>query len=401
MNNKKVILVIILFIGISFIVYSFANPLTEEENLNGNGMNTGISEGNNSGNNSMVDDDHLDDDNLEENKEPEEENNNLDEAENDDSTNQIVQNKPSNNSQSQVKPKPTTPKYYCRVVSGKYYGSSGNTVNYANFVSQCDSSNPTFTLATTFDGPYAVKLGTSKKLSDFYNSPSFGVLGGSVTCKNGNSVITNLNEIKTAGVYTITCTATGGNGKSTSVSIPVRVKPLFNMTPTLGTFTRTNYIYGASVVPDDAKIVLGDLNVKVSNGKAIVTNNLKVSQTGNKIYVTGSMLAQTKDVALNSNKYISLNYIGERQYTKEEISKAKFYINKLEYHPTIGTATNGNSYVSFKRNFRKGDSFNVSIDWGDGNGRYDYEVHYDVDVFTIDEIISSIEEQLGVTDIDN
>lgn len=395
MNNKKVILVIILFIGISFIVYSFANPLTEEENWNGNGANPGISEGNNTGNDIIDDDNNQDDDSDKEDEENKnsDEDDTSNEEENDDSSNQIAQDKPSNGNQNQTKPTP--PKYYCQVVRENYYGSSGNIVSYANFVSQCDPWAPSLKLTVNLDGPYTVKIGTSKNLSDFYNS-SFGMLGGSVTCKNGNSVITNLNQIKNSGTYTIVCTATGGNGKNTSVSIPVRIKPLSNITSTLGTFTRTNFIYDATVVPDDAKITIGSLGTKVGNGKVVVTNNLKVNQTGNEIYVTGSMLVQTKDPVLNSNKYITLNYIGERQYTKEEIDKAKFYINGQEYHPNVGIASNGNSYVSFKRNFRKGDSFTVGIDWGDGNGRYDYEVHYDADVFAIDEVIESIKEQLGI-----
>jgi len=44
MNNKKIIFVILLFIGISFIVYSFANPLQEEQDLSQG--NQGVSENN-------------------------------------------------------------------------------------------------------------------------------------------------------------------------------------------------------------------------------------------------------------------------------------------------------------------------------------------------------------------
>ncbi len=373
MNNKKVILVIILFIGISFIVYSFANPLTEEENFNGNGANTGISEGNNSGDNISDNDDDLDDDkdkDGEENKDSEEDDN-KDELENDNSSNQIVDNSSSNGSQNQIKP--STPKYYCKVVGGEYYGKYGYVVNPATYDKECapDTTIPTLTV-NNYVGP----VGDDRALSTLYTS-TFGKTGGNTSCKYGNNTITNVNEFKTYGKYEVTCVATGKNGKSVNKTMTIQVKPEINMTAEIGNFDgqydRDSYTYR-------------DVTVK---------NNVKVSQSGNVIYVTGTMLPQKTHPKYQSNQHLTLNYVGLEKYTEEQLKGLKVYIGSTQVGAAVNVSASGKSYISIKRGFMEGDVFNVKIDWGDGNGLYSYEVHYDVKVLTIDEIEEAIDKQLA------
>ena len=91
MTNKKVVLVIILFIIFGLFIYSFANPLDEEGTDYSGKDNNSISENNNYGNNNSLnqttdeDDDEKSDDNLD-----------TDEETNEDDTTQVVQI-PSNN----------------------------------------------------------------------------------------------------------------------------------------------------------------------------------------------------------------------------------------------------------------------------------------------------------------
>lgn len=374
MNNKKVILVIILFIGISFIVYSFANPLTEEENLNGNGANTGISEGNNTGNN-ISDDDNNQDDDLdkedEENKDSDEDEDDAsNEEKNDDSSNQIV-NGSSNGSQTQTKP--STPKYYCKVVGGKYYGKYGYIVNYATYDKECI---PDTTIPTLAVNNYVGPVGDNRALSTLYTS-SFGKTGGNTSCKYGNTTITNVNEFKTYGKYEVVCTATGNNGKSVNKTMLVHVKPAVNMTAELGSFDGQY---------DSASYTYRGITVK---------NNVKVSQNGNVIYVTGTMLPQKTHPKYQSNQHLTLNYVGLENYTEEQLKSLEVYIGSTQVGAAVNVSSSGKSYISIKRGFMEGDVFTVKIDWGDGNGLYSYEVHYDVKVLTIDEIEAAIDDQLA------
>lgn len=371
MNNKKVILVIILFIGISFIVYSFANPLTEEENLNGNGANTGISEGNNTGTDFTDKDDNLDDDKDkedDENKNSEEDNKS---EESDNSSNQIVDNSSSNVSQT----KPVTPKYYCKVVGGKYYGKYGYVVNYTTYDKECipDTTVPTLTV-NNYVGP----VGDNRALSTLYTS-SFGKTGGNTSCKYGNNTVTNVNDFKTYGKYEVVCTATGNNGKSVNKTMLVHVKPAINMTAELGNFDGQY---------DRASYTYRDITVK---------NDVKVSQKGNTIYVTGTMLPQKTHPKYQSNQHLTLNYVGLENYTEEQLKGLKVYIGSTQVGAAVNISTSGKSYISIKRGFMEGDVFTVKIDWGDGNGLYEYEVHYDVKVLTIDEIEEMIDKQLSGT----
>ncbi len=372
MNNKKVILVIILFIGISFIVYSFANPLTEEENLDGPGGNTGISEGNNTGNDIIDDDNNQDDDSDKEDEENKnsDEDDTSNEEENDDSSNQIA-NGSSNGSQNQVKP--TTPKYYCQKVGGKYYGKYGYVVSYATYDSQCipDTTIPTLTVNN-----YVGWIGDNRALSTLYTN-SFGKTGGNTSCKYGNNVVTNVNDFKTYGKYEVVCTATGNNGKSVNKTMLVHVKPAVNMTAELGNFDgqydRASYTYRG----------------------VTVKNNVKVSQNGNVIYVTGTMLPQKTHPKYQSNQHLTLNYVGLENYTEEQLKNLKVYIGSTQVGAAVNISSSGKSFISIKRGFMEGDVFTVKIDWGDDNGLYSYEVHYDVKALTIDEIEAAIDDQLA------
>ena len=88
-------------------------------------------------------------------------------------------------------------------------------------VSKIDVTTPSITSSYTSTA-YSVNEKTSVAVSTLY-SATFGGMGGSVTCKNGTTTITNLNSLA-VGTYTLTCTATGGNGKTASVKPKVTIK---------------------------------------------------------------------------------------------------------------------------------------------------------------------------------
>ncbi|MCI8544787.1 MAG: HYR domain-containing protein, partial [Bacilli bacterium] len=88
-------------------------------------------------------------------------------------------------------------------------------------VSKIDTTTPSITSSYTGTA-YSMTEKTSIGVSTLY-SVTFGGMGGSVTCKNGSTVITNLNTLA-VGSHTLTCTATGNNGKTASVSPKVTIK---------------------------------------------------------------------------------------------------------------------------------------------------------------------------------
>jgi len=88
-------------------------------------------------------------------------------------------------------------------------------------VSKIDTTTPSITSSYTSTA-YSVNEKTSVAVSTLYKA-TFGGMGGSVTCKNGTTTVTNLNSLA-VGTYTLTCTATGGNGKTASVKPKVTIK---------------------------------------------------------------------------------------------------------------------------------------------------------------------------------
>jgi len=88
-------------------------------------------------------------------------------------------------------------------------------------VSKIDTTTPTITSSYTSTA-YSITEKTSKAVSVLY-SVTYGGMGGTVVCKNGTTTVTNLNTLA-VGTHTLTCTATGKNGKTASVKPKVTVK---------------------------------------------------------------------------------------------------------------------------------------------------------------------------------
>ena len=79
-----------------------------------------------------------------------------------------------------------------------------------------DKTTPTLSLSGISS---SFTKGTSKNLP---TDVTYGISGGSTTCKYNSTTITNTSSIPT-GSYTITCTATGNNGLTTTISKSVTV----------------------------------------------------------------------------------------------------------------------------------------------------------------------------------
>ena len=295
--NKKVILVILLFIGISFIIYSFANPLTsEEENQLQNGGNIGDNINKNDDN---ANDDILNKDDIVGNDPADKDlDQNVDDEK--DKNNSSNNNENGNNSSGITKPS-----------TGSQNKPSTGSQNKPSTGSQ------------------------NKPSTGGQNKPSTG---------NGNSQ--------------------GNNGSTTKPTKPA----------------------------ENAKVELVKPTVDSIND---VKNNIKITQNGTKIYVTGTMVEQPFLDSLQSTQYITLNYVASKTYTDEQLNNASFYVGniKLDNKNAISKKEDGKPYISVRRGFMEGDVFKVKINWGDGGDTYEYEVHYDVKVIAKSDIITDNTDQ--------
>ncbi len=88
-----------------------------------------------------------------------------------------------------------------------------------NYTIKVDKNAPTLAVKSS---NVTITVGDSYPVANLYTI-SYGISGGSVVCRNGSTTITNLSSLS-AGSYTITCTATGGNGKTSSANISVKVE---------------------------------------------------------------------------------------------------------------------------------------------------------------------------------
>lgn len=351
MNHKKVILVVILFIGISFIVYSFANPLSEEESM-GNG-DTGIQEDGNSdpsiGGNDIIDND-IPNDNTPENPDDNEIPNEIpadktDEKEENGSNNLVIQ-----------KPTVITP-------------STNNTQTKPTVTP--DTTIPTLTVSN-----YSGTVGDNKAITSLYKV-TYGRTGGNTTCKNGSTTITNVNQLKTQGTYQIVCTATGKNGKSISKTLHITVKPVINATA------------------KGVKPVLTQYESGISD-KVYRVEVPKVIQNKFDITVNGTIIEQEYLTSLETNRYFALDYLAYGKLTDEQLSKATFYVENVRItNPELGTTADGKTFVRINLGFMTGDVFKVKIDWGDGYGAYTYNVKYNINMITVNEIDKIFQQQVS------
>ena len=90
---------------------------------------------------------------------------------------------------------------------------AGNT-STRDYTVKVDKSSPTI---VSKSNSIDILLNESNVIRDHF-TPSFSISGGTVTCSPTNT--TNFNSV---GTYKATCTANGGNGKTASASISVRV----------------------------------------------------------------------------------------------------------------------------------------------------------------------------------
>ncbi len=89
-----------------------------------------------------------------------------------------------------------------------------DTVTYQ---SKLDETNPTISAKSN---PSYIQQNVSKAVTDYFNV-GYSVSGGSVECKLGNQVITNINQLN-LGVNTLTCVVTSGNNRTASTTITFR-----------------------------------------------------------------------------------------------------------------------------------------------------------------------------------
>ena len=92
-----------------------------------------------------------------------------------------------------------------------------------NYTIKVDKNSPTLTAKSS---NVTITVGDSYPVANLY-TVSYGISGGSVVCKNGSTTITNLSSLS-AGTYTIKCTATGGNGKTRTVTKTIIVNYFSN-----------------------------------------------------------------------------------------------------------------------------------------------------------------------------
>ncbi len=103
--------------------------------------------------------------------------------------------------------------------------NAGNKVTKTFGPYKIDKTAPTFTVKST--GSVTVTKGASNAIqSTYFNSATWSISGtGSVACKSGSTTVTNTSTLA-VGTHTVTCTAIGQNGLTTSASKTIIVKPL-------------------------------------------------------------------------------------------------------------------------------------------------------------------------------
>jgi len=209
-------------------------------------------------------------------------------------------------------------------------------------VTKIDTTTPSITSSYTSTA-YSVNEKTSVAVSTLY-SATFGGMGGSVTCKNGSTTVTNLNTLA-VGSYTLTCTATGLNGKTASVSPKVTIKSA-GKTPTEivtgpGTTTTGGGTRYTGANPNNYVTFNGENYriIGVFNGQLKI---MKDSNYGNQAWDTSNSNSWTRPATLNTTlnstywNTISSTYkamvdqshswgIGGRAYSESSNSRSEFY----------------------------------------------------------------------------
>ena len=139
--------------------------------------------------------------------------------------------------------------------TGYIKDTKGNVKTCSVTVDKIDGVTPTLTmLSGTYDKNDTNKIATA----------TFGGTGGNVSCKNtsrGNNPVTTINNINALGPNTITCTATGTNGKSVTKTSTITLQHIF--TPGDGLMVNN----GAEIITTTACITNGSCNAIIMEGK--------------------------------------------------------------------------------------------------------------------------------------
>ena len=196
--------------------------------------------------------------------------------------------------------------------NGTYYlwakDAAGNiSASKSVTVSKIDTTTPTLTVNN-----YSGKVGDNVALSSKYTA-TYGGMGGSTTCKYNTTTITNVNYFTSAGTYTVKCTATGSNGK------------------TSGEKSMTVTLTSPSTPPTDI----------VTPGNAGSNGTVKTDTSGNKRYA-----------GTNPNNYVcfgtdATTCSGKQKWRIIGVVNGNLKLINTEYYSTgIAWDTSGGTYGS-------------------------------------------------------
>ena len=322
MNNKKIIFGILLFCAISFVAYTFANPL-ENKDEEGKLMPGNSTQVNSPNNNQPGEDDE--NDNLPVEEEPTEDENNEPVAEIPQPTTPTTPNRPTNPTNPS---RPTTPPV-------------DNTVAVSGVT--LTTTMPVLSVGKTTNLGVAVSPSNATNKNVTYNSSN-----PSVATVDANGTVTGV------GAGTTVITVTSNNGKTSSVTITI----VENMSSKVTVLSANN-------------------NTTITNstqaGNAIYING-SVHPNGSdfKVRVRVSVpTTYTRDVLLGVKYYIGTNGYGIPQSISSGIDKIK----------NISDLKNGGAYIEIDVPFGEAiitDSgkLNVIVNWLGNNNPITYSLDF-------------------------
>ena len=94
---------------------------------------------------------------------------------------------------------------------------AGNSAT-KTYTIKVDKTKPTITAKGT---SFEIEKGTNKNSSTYFNTPKFGISGGSMNCSPATT------GSLSSGTHTLTCTATGGNGNQAKATVSLVVKAMY------------------------------------------------------------------------------------------------------------------------------------------------------------------------------
>lgn len=331
MNNKKIIFGILLFFAISFIAYTFANPLDEEDGVLTPGNNSNLTNSNNDGDantnsNTTIDGPVKVDDN--------------DKKDDENTTN----------------------------VTGT--NNTNSTTNRTNSTANTNVTRPTTSITTNNNT-------TRPQGGQTSNTPSTPSTPSTPTTPDEPTPVKDPE-------YTINVNVTNGSSNISSKVVKKGETAEFTITPNTGYMLYDTTVSGGCTLNKNVLTIANvtdnvtcNVTLKLEplySTISIDNNSINVSQNANTITFTGNIMELEEwaeydqfDIAQSNIKFTA-----PRIFTEEELKNLTITIGNKTYgyehimNQSEAFAETSKAYFIVALKYQKGDSKSVTIDWGNG-----------------------------------